>query len=317
MAKVYCEICGGSLVSSRYSTLYTCENCGIKYTRTKVRKMLSRGPRFRTVTPGDVEEAEKWYADLDRHIANENLKDAEDVAQRILEMNPEDEKAGAFLDSLIKMEKEFRIERGVLVEYSGSDAELVLPDNITAIGEKAFKDNTALEVITIPAYVKAIGEECFSGCTNLKEVKLAPGRIHFIGYRAFANCTSLKKIELPDTIDFLGNYAFYHCEALKEIHIPNMVPTIGKSTFCGCASLKEVTIPKRIKGIGNNAFRDCVKLKTIGPLEDVMFLGENAFLGCDNLEDITVPYRFMNNGWEKYQPTYHEPAVPVGGRKKW
>lgn len=300
MAKVYCEICGASLVSSRYSTLYTCENCGMKYTRTKVRKMLSRGPRFRTATVGDPGELEKWYLELEKHIGNENLKDAEDVAQRILEIDPEDEKAGAFLDSLVKMEKEFRIERGILVKYSGSDPELMIPGGVREIGEKAFAENTALEKITVPAGVRSIGEEAFSGCSHLKEVVLPRDGLGFIGYRAFANCTALKTIELPDSITFLGNYAFYHCSALAEIHIPIHVPSIGKCTFSGCASLTEVVIPKRIKGIGNNAFRDCVSLRHIGPLDEVTFLGENAFLGCDALEAVKVPYRFMNNGWEKY-----------------
>lgn len=304
MAKVYCEICGASLVSSRYSTLYTCENCGMKYTRTKVRKMLSRGPRFRTATVGDPTELEKWYAELEKHIGNENLKDAEDVAQRILEIDPDDEKAGAFLDSLVKMEKEFRIERGILVKYSGSDAELTIPGGIREIGERAFMDNKALKKVIIHEGIKSIGEEAFSGCTALEEVVTPEKSLRFIGYRAFANCESLKTIVLPDTVNFLGNYAFYRCGKLGEIHIPKDVPTIGKCTFSGCVSLTEIVIPRRIKGIGNNAFRDCVALKHIGPLDDVMFLGENAFLGCDSLEDITVPYRFMNNGWEKYEATY-------------
>ncbi|MBQ4091894.1 MAG: leucine-rich repeat domain-containing protein [Firmicutes bacterium] len=306
MAKVYCEICGASLVSSRYSTLYTCENCGMKYTRTKVRKMLSRGPRFRTATIGDPTELEKWYAELDKHIANENLKDAEDVAQRILEIDPEDEKAGALLDLLVKMEKEFRIERGILVKYSGEDEVLTIPAGVREIGERALMDNCHVKKVIVHAGVKSIGEEAFSGCDALEEVEL-PDSVRFIGYRAFANCVNLRKINMPDTITFLGNYAFYHCCNLEEIHIPKNVPTIGKCTFAGCASIKDVVIPRRIKGIGNNAFRDCTSLKTIGPLDEVMFLGENAFLGCDSLEDITVPYRFMNNGWEKYESTYPTP----------
>ena len=307
MAKVYCEICGASLVSSRYSTLYTCENCGMKYTRTKVRKMLSRGPLFRTANVGDPTELEKWYLELDKHIGNENLKDAEDVAQRILEIDPEDEKAGAFLDSLVKMEKEFRVERGVLVKYSGSDAELKIPGGVREIGAKAFMDNKSLRKVVVHDGVKSIGEECFSGCSELKEVSLPEG-VTFVGYRAFANCEKLTKVNLPDSVAFLGNYAFLNCTALKEIHIPKRVPTIGKCTFKGCRSLTEVAVPRRVKGICDNAFRDCVSLKKIGPLDEVMFLGENAFLGCDSLEDITVPYRFMNNGWEKYDGSYTPPS---------
>ncbi len=306
MAKVFCEICGASLVSSRYSTLYTCENCGMKYTRTKVRKMLARGPRFRTATIGDPAELEKWYQEMDKHIGNENLKDAEDVAHRILEMEPDDERAGAFLDSLVKLKKEFLIERGILIKYSGADEELTIPAGVAEIGAKAFSDHAELKKIVIHNDVRSIGEEAFSGCANLKEVVL-PDRVHFIGYRAFANCVQLEQIDLPDSVRFLGNYAFYHCESLPSIHIPKNLPTIGKCTFCGCRSLTEVKLPRRVKGIGNSAFKDCVNLKEIGPLDDVMFLGENAFAGCAQLKNMMVPSRFMNNGWEKYQSEYTAP----------
>ncbi len=306
MAKVFCEICGASLVSSRYSTLYTCEKCGMKYTRTKVRKMLARGPRFRTATIGEPEELEKWYQEMDRHIGNENLKDAEDVAHRILEIDPDDEKADAFLDSLLKLKKEFLIERGILIKYSGDDEELTIPVGVTEIGEKAFSNHAELKKIVVHNGVRSIGEEAFSGCTNLKQAVL-PDTLHFVGYRAFADCVKLEQVNLEDSVRFLGNYAFYHCEKLQAIHIPKNLPTIGKRTFCGCRSLTKVKLPPRVKGIGNSAFKDCVSLKEIGPLDEVMFLGENAFAGCDQLKNITVPARFMNNGWEKYQSGNTDP----------
>ena len=307
MAKVFCEICGASLVSSRYSTLYTCENCGIKYTRTKVRKMLSRGPRFRTANLGSPEDLEKFHLEMDKHISNENLKDAEDVALRILEMDPDDEKAGALLDSLIKMKKEFMIERGILIRYAGTDAELTIPLGIREIGERAFSENLDLKKVIIHDGVQSIGEEAFCGCANLEEV-VVPETIHFIGYRAFADCLKLKKFIMPDNVTFLGNYAFYRCESLTEIYLSKQLSTIGKCTLCGCRSLTEVEIPRRVKGIGNSAFKDCTNLRRVGPLDEVMFLGENAFLGCDHLKNITVPYRFMNNGWEKYQGSNGAPA---------
>ena len=52
---------------------------------------------------------------------------------------------------------EFTIKERVLQKYSGSDRDVVIPDTVTVIGEKAFEDCRNLTSVTIPDSVTSIG----------------------------------------------------------------------------------------------------------------------------------------------------------------
>lgn len=64
--------------------------------------------------------------------------------------------------------------RHYLTAYKGSDSEISLPDNYQGenycIGDEAFRNNTIITSITIPASVTNIGECAFDGCTALKNI---------------------------------------------------------------------------------------------------------------------------------------------------
>mgnify|MGYP002513174718 CR=1 FL=1 len=61
---------------------------------------------------------------------------------------------------------EFEIKDGVLVKYKGDNKDIVIPEGVTHIGEKAFYNCSFIESITIPKSLKSIGEKAFSGDTN-------------------------------------------------------------------------------------------------------------------------------------------------------
>ncbi len=58
-----------------------------------------------------------------------------------------------------------------------------------------------------------LGDEAFSGCTELTEVVLPEG-VTEIGMWAFSDCTSLKSITLPKGLTRIGDGAFYDCDSL-------------------------------------------------------------------------------------------------------
>ena len=60
------------------------------------------------------------------------------------------------------MKKEFGeyvIMGGLLSKYLGTDTEVVIPDNVTTIGENAFAEARHVETIIIPDSVTAIGKK--------------------------------------------------------------------------------------------------------------------------------------------------------------
>ena len=99
---------------------------------------------------------------------------------------------------------EFKIKNGVLVKYTGKDANVEIPNNVTIIGEKAFTECKTLVSVTIPNSVKSIENNAFSFCTLLKEITL-PNSVTSIGDWAFFYCTGLVKIVIPSSVESIGN----------------------------------------------------------------------------------------------------------------
>lgn len=91
--------------------------------------------------------------------------------------------------------KAFVIQDGVLTKYVGIGGHVVIPDNVTAIGDAAFEDCEDLTELTISHGVTRIGNSAFSGCINLKSVTI-PNGVTSIGQWAFEYCESLIRIYL-------------------------------------------------------------------------------------------------------------------------
>lgn len=115
---------------------------------------------------------------------------------------------------------DFVIKNGVLTKYVGKGGDVVVPDGVTAIGEKAFFCDNLMGV-TIPDSVTEIGDEAFTDCTNLQEVVI-PSSVKTIGSWAFAGCENLKRIVIPDET-FMARNALFMCENLCEILSPNEI----------------------------------------------------------------------------------------------
>ena len=54
-----------------------------------------------------------------------------------------------------------------LVGYTGTDAEVMIPDGVKSITKDAFKGCQTLVKVVIPEGVQRIGGDAFSGCTAL------------------------------------------------------------------------------------------------------------------------------------------------------
>lgn len=90
-------------------------------------------------------------------------------------------------------------ERAVVITgYSGTDAELVLPDQIDglpvkALRKKVFLSRKRLRKIILPETLEEIGDWAFAYCSALEEVRL-PRREMKLGSRIFMECGKLQKI---------------------------------------------------------------------------------------------------------------------------
>ena len=123
---------------------------------------------------------------------------------------------------------------------------------VSAIGARAFINNTKITVVSIPYGIKTIGEHAFRGCENLTKAML-PASLTKISPYAFYRCTSLESIKIPDSVTSIGALAFYGCTSLEEAVIGKSVQSIGNYAFENTA-LTNVTLPLSVTFIGSYAF---------------------------------------------------------------
>ena len=188
-----------------------------------------------------------------------------------------------------------------LIRYATgkSDTSVVIPDNVTSIGDKAFYDFTSLTSITIPDSVTSIGSSAFTGCTNLTSITI-PDSVTSIGSSAFTGCTNLASVTIGNGVTTIGDWAFYDCTSLTSIAIPDSVTSIGNSAFYGCKGLTSVTIGNGITSIRSNVFTGCTSLTSVTIPDSVTSIISGAFLDCTSLTSITISDSVMNIGDEVF-----------------
>lgn len=168
----------------------------------------------------------------------------------------------------------FDKETGVF-EGSRKFSNLVIPENILAIGHRAFA-GCQMTGIDIANKIMGIGNEAFLDCNQLSSVHLAENtELRVIGNSAFAGCTSLTNIKIPDQVNILGHYCFENCTNLQNVYLDGMnedgntnLTQIGNGLFYNCSSLQKVVFPIRLANI-----------------DDVQF----TFFKCRSLTDLTLP----------------------------
>ena len=104
-----------------------------------------------------------------------------------------------------------------LSKYTGSDADVVIPDGIEAIGSQAFANNSSIKSIVIPQSVRSIADSAFAGCTSLTGVNI-PSGLTSIGNGLFEGCSSLVSIVIPYSVTSIGYRAFWDCDAFTDVY---------------------------------------------------------------------------------------------------
>ena len=107
---------------------------------------------------------------------------------------------------------------------------------VTAIGNSAFAELSALKSVNIPSSVTSIGQNAFRGCSSLVSVTL-PESVKEIGSSAFSGCTSLERVEILGDVKTLGIATFSECEELSGIYFAHAPKTVESTAFFGCGRL--------------------------------------------------------------------------------
>ena len=144
-----------------------------------------------------------------------------------------------------------------LIAYTGSDTELVLPQNFKGkhyqVYNFAFSKEIDMTSITIPPAAVAFGLEVFQACKKLERVEISDLKAWcqtsftsensnplYHAKKLYLNGELLVNAAIPEDTLFIQPYAFINCESIQNIVIPKSVVGIGQSAFDGCSFLNAV-----------------------------------------------------------------------------
>lgn len=191
---------------------------------------------------------------------------------------------------------------------------IVLPQNLTSIGEYAFSDCTSLSSISSGKNLQQAGDFCFNntaitnlkltgltqitpntfaGMSNLTKLNISETSITTIPAHAFEN-SSLTELTLSPLVKTIEDYAFYNSNLITiEIYGDD---GDGNFSFMGVSG----GIVFFVNEVGDYAFAN-TKIRAVewgGELLDkipeswnysLVKIGEKSFYGCNNLTNVTLP----------------------------
>lgn len=146
-------------------------------------------------------------------------------------------------------------------EFAKLGTVISVPQGVTKIGNGVFAEAPVTKVI-LPDSVTEIGQNLFSSCESLEEVKL-PSNLTSLKPFTFAGCSSLRKITMPDNITSFPEGLFWGCMSLEEIPFRNGMDALEPDVLRDCESITSLQIPPSVKTIKTGALTGCSNLTTI------------------------------------------------------
>ena len=168
---------------------------------------------------------------------------------------------------------------------------VLVEGDVKIIGEKAFKEFTALKKLEVTSPLKTVDEYAFYGCTALEEIIL-PDTLLTIEEYAFAECSAVKSFEFPPNLREISAWAFknFTCFDGKPLILPDSLKKVSFGSFHG-ADITSLTAP--FVGYGDfGNMEDSIGSNNIGTMFGDIQLSNTYFCrynGYNNSEYYYIP----------------------------
>lgn len=147
--------------------------------------------------------------------------------------------------------RDILVDDGEIITVSEElTGELILPNSITAIAEKAFVNCKNLNSITIGQAVNNIGAGAFFNCVNLKKIKVHQGNLNYYTIHNGKCLLSVRKELIcsingliPNEINKIKAYVFSSPQTVTELIIPDTVTAMEHALLSGCSYLQYLSTP--------------------------------------------------------------------------
>ncbi|MCM1160418.1 MAG: leucine-rich repeat domain-containing protein [Roseburia sp.] len=242
------------------------------------------------------------------------------------------------------------IGRGAFENHKETE-EIILPDTIEEIQEKAFAGCEKLSYFILPKKVTSLGKEAFFMCSGLRGITFLSSEAAY-GMEEFSTCGQLRfitvgketkgadpkwearekfQIEIEDNQAVITDYAgMKEDEPITEkrsVFIPEImdgypVRQIGrdiqeqdeyvqKGVFAGCEEIEEIHFPVSVKKIGVGTFYHCTSLKHLKLPKAIQQLGKDCFRECTGLISVNMQAEEIEIGEKAFYGCRRLEAVAI------
>ena len=163
---------------------------------------------------------------------------------------------------------------------------------------------------TIDGYtITAIGNRAFSECTAITSINI-PKTVKTIGLRAFYGCTGITEITIPSSVTSIGTQIFYKASNLHTVYY-NSTYYSADNPFLNLDHITKIVFGGSVP---SNMLKDHTAVKEIEVLSVYGAVGDAAFSGCSSLESITLPYASSpyNNWWRPFGVMFGQSSYTGG-----
>ncbi|MGN0997127.1 MAG: leucine-rich repeat protein [Candidatus Ventricola sp.] len=198
--------------------------------------------------------------------------------------------------------------------YSGDGAtlaEIIVPDSVKTIGGNAFYNQKALRRLVLPDNLTSIGNYIADSSRELQVLcsrgsataRLITKNVYEYGFTDPAEPEyswryegdgmaltvyrgTAANVTVPGGVTAIGDSAFFKNKTLETVTLPEGLKEVGTEAFSGCTKLREASFPSTLETVGRNAFSGDNQLKHVTLPQSLTTLGVNCFL---SLETVTLP----------------------------
>ena len=204
----------------------------------------------------------------------------------------------------------------LITGYTGSSKVVEIPSvidgiTVTAIDAYAFKGNTDITSVKVPATVTKIDLCAFKDCTNLSSVELhstltqigsdilkgtayeynnkAYGVLYWENYLLDSDKYEVSSsVKVKEGTTLIADSAFFNSD-ISSVKLPSTLKYIGLDSFGFCKNLTSVVIPESVEVIGSYAFEFCESLTNINIPANTKSIGTYCFSNCTSLNGVELP----------------------------
>lgn len=192
---------------------------------------------------------------------------------------------------------DFIIQDGMLLSYTGTASEVVVPEGVTSIAALAFEGNKNMETLRLSATVESVNKDALADCISLNQVVLSKDLSYF-DQLSGADLEKVTFVIPEDMTEF--NWLTFYNRPVKFFEVSENHPTLSSvDSVIFSKSMDEIifypsgkegeeyTVPASVKKIGNSAFSCNQQIRSVlfeGAIEEVEI---QAFWNCSKLECAT------------------------------